>query len=859
MKKFWIASGAFFALLLVLFHGFVFDGSSLLLNADQLKGIGVRYVAQDVVLPQWDNSRLGGIPTLDAMFGDAYHPLRLLQRVMDPARAIGWKFVLCVQLAFMGGLLLFGRLAGSFGAGALVALLFALNPAFFSLCYPGHDGKMMVISALPWLLWGLVKLAKDGKLWGGAAMALALVWMLLSSQLQTVYFTLWGLLFLSLFLVFGEKVPAKTKILRQGIVGLAVAAALATASFQILPQRDYVKEWSVRGSAEKTTFGHAVSWSLHPEELASVVLPGFISRRSDVSSPDGAGIVEKHYWGRNFLKLNQDALGAALLILGFLGTARRGLRREAAFWLGASALVLAYVLGAHTPLFRLFYEWLPGVSSFRAPSIANFWLPMAAAWMAARFFADLEERPDEPFPKLPLFALCGAAAFLAVARSFWSSFLGAPAALLVVALALAALAALAAQEKGTPFSAKSFGDLFRGGWKAVPVPMLLSVCATALVLVFAVTGVDGLYSQESVRDYFTPLDDGPRGTMQAESSAVWASLVLFALVAAAVLKGSGNLRAPRALLLVGAAALADLLWTDAPFVDVVPAEKVVPPALKADWARLQKQTGAEPPNDYRLLSFGGINDNLGGFAGFRAVLGFHDNELRSFREFTGGQGRTRLISGLQKGDPAGSAALNLLNVRYVLAQGRLVENPAALPRVALYDSVLVLPRDAQLAALDARSFDERTVMLLEPEDAGVGAAHPAFAPAAAEDPSASPVPPDSASPAAAAPERLPAGSARVVANPKPDELVVETRSDRPAMLFHSENWMPGWRAAVDGNEVPVVRAFYALQAVPVPAGEHRVELRYRSPALARTNPVVCAGLLLLALLCGIGFLKRKEG
>ena len=79
------------------------------------------------------------------------------------------------------------------------------------------------------------------------------------------------------------------------------------------------------------------------------------------------------------------------------------------------------------------------------------------------------------------------------------------------------------------------------------------------------------------------------------------------------------------------------------------------------------------------------------------------------------------------------------------------------------------------------------------------------------------------------------------------------------MLFHSENWMPGWRAAVDGNEVPVVRAFYALQAVPVPAGEHRVELRYRSPALARTNPVVCAGLLLLALLCGIGFLKRKEG
>ena len=568
--------------------------------------------------------------------------------------------------------------------------------------------------------------------------------------------------------------------------------------------------------------------------------------------------MEKHYWGRNFLKLNHDAVGAALLILGFLGMARRGLRREAAFWLGASALTVVYTLGAHTPVFRLFYEWLPGVYYFRAPSIANFWLPTAAAWMAARLFADLKERPEEAFPKRPLFALCGVALLLAVARNFWTSFLGAPAALAVVALAVAALAAVAAQERGEPFSAKSFGDLFRGGWRSVPVPMLLSVAAMAFALVCAVTGADAIHSQEGVRDYFSPIDAGPRGAMKAEGGAVWASLVLFALSAAAVLRGSANLRATKSLLLVGAAALADVLWTDAPFVDVVPAEKIVPAALKADWARLQRQTGAEPPNDYRLLSFGGINDNLGGFAGFRAVLGFHDNELRTFREFTGGQGRTRLISGLQKGDPAGSAALNLLNVRYVLAQGRLVENPAAMPRVALYDSVVAMPRDAQLAALDARSFDERTVMLVEPEDAGVAEAHPAFAPAAAEDASVPRDPADSSS-AAAASVRLPAGTARVVAVPKPDELVVETKSDRATMLFHSENWMPGWSATVDGKPAPVVRAFAALQAVPLPAGEHSVTLRYRSPGLRSVNPLVCAGLVLLALLCGAGFLKRKEG
>src|SRR5207244_13514562 len=43
----------------------------------------------------------------------------------------------------------------------------------------------------------------------------------------------------------------------------------------------------------------------------------------------------------------------------------------------------------------------------------------------------------------------------------------------------------------------------------------------------------------------------------------------------------------------------------------------------------------------------------------------------------------------------------------------------------------------------------------------------------------------------------------------------------------------GWTATVDGHPVKMVAADYLLQAVPVTAGHHTVELVYRDPAIAR--------------------------
>ena len=53
----------------------------------------------------------------------------------------------------------------------------------------------------------------------------------------------------------------------------------------------------------------------------------------------------------------------------------------------------------------------------------------------------------------------------------------------------------------------------------------------------------------------------------------------------------------------------------------------------------------------------------------------------------------------------------------------------------------------------------------------------------------------------------------------------------PGHLVLVDTFDPGWRAAVDGKPTTLLRANVAFQAVPVPAGTHRVELVYRPPSV----------------------------
>jgi hypothetical protein len=61
----------------------------------------------------------------------------------------------------------------------------------------------------------------------------------------------------------------------------------------------------------------------------------------------------------------------------------------------------------------------------------------------------------------------------------------------------------------------------------------------------------------------------------------------------------------------------------------------------------------------------------------------------------------------------------------------------------------------------------------------------------------------------------------------PNHMVFQASTACAGHLFVSEMWMPGWTAYVDGEAHPVLQANYTFRAVPIPAGDHRVQMVYR--------------------------------
>jgi len=77
----------------------------------------------------------------------------------------------------------------------------------------------------------------------------------------------------------------------------------------------------------------------------------------------------------------------------------------------------------------------------------------------------------------------------------------------------------------------------------------------------------------------------------------------------------------------------------------------------------------------------------------------------------------------------------------------------------------------------------------------------------------------------------------------PAHLQVTTRSSGPSFLVASETWYPGWEAMLDGKPTRLYITDVAFRGVAVPAGDHRVDMRFVPRILYRSSLVSAAGAL----------------
>ena len=796
----WLPPALFIGLTLLLFRTFVF-GNEMLFGSDTL---GLGYVARALyaesvhtfgAFPRWAPDILGGTPFLEALSaGDSFYPPSLfLLLVMEPFRALGWKLVIHVAAA---GFFMFGwiRSIGASRPAALIAGVgYMLAPFFVSLVTPGHDGRMFVIALTPLLFWAVERHFVAPRVAVFSSIALVIGLVITTTHFQMAYFLFAAV---GLYAFFRTAQIAREHVadaadgvstgpnasrprkagMRFALFLLASLVGAGVAGFQFFPAFDYATKDSRRVQTSRAAEGEVSvawsgSWAMHPEEAMAMVIPEFAGNNARGT----ADWAQNTYWGRNAFKNNHEYAGLVLLLLAavsFVGGARSRLRW---FFTGLGALAFLFALGSHTPIWRVLYEVVPGISLFRAPAQVMFLFGFAVATLAGlgadRIFTAVREDDDD--------------GWRSVMRVLW----GASAALGVLAM-LAASGLLTSVWSSTVYAGVDAGRLQL--MESELLPFIGRGASIALVLALALAG----------------LTWAVRGAYLAPK-ALLAGLVLLVV--------------------------ADELRISDTFIQPYDFETWSTPDTNIQ-AILNQEDGRDEP--YRLFSFRQSGQDVTpAIHGIELVAGHHPNDLLRYRELIGMVG-----SGVPENLFNGNIR-RLLNVKYWLwpdyEVGQSIEGPV-FSRTQLndgraYETVFLepaLPRARLVGGAVIKSDEEAVPYMLSPDF----------------DPEMEVVLTEA--PALALQGGAVEGNVTWLER-TPNRLRFSVTTEQPALLVVSDNWFPAWKATVNGAEQPVLRAYHSLRAVPIPTGQHTVEMVYES-ALVRTS-IWISLVLFMAVVAAAGF------
>ncbi|HEX2956589.1 MAG TPA: hypothetical protein VHO70_07150 [Chitinispirillaceae bacterium] len=769
----WLYIVGILLIIIVVFSKFLFS-NGMLYSSDQMSGLDSRFFLKDALsrfhqLPMWFSSRLGGMPSIDAMFGDPFYlPTIIFNTIFPVHKAIGMKMIFHL---FLAGVFFYLLLRKGFSLHPLIAfaggIFYMLNPQFLSHIYPGHDGKMFVIAWVPFVVWRLKALIDSPTIKNCTFLSFGISMILLTSHLQMSYFVLWVLGFMW---IAGSSFKIAQKEIKPAIgisvfFWIAVTVALLISLVQLVPSYMYIKHaFSVRGVDRGIDF--AASWSLHWGEVFSLWVPEF------VNSLD-------YYWGQNPFKLNSEYAGAVALTLAVLGVISSPTKWRI-FWSGVAVFAIALSLGAHSFVWTICYHIVPGVAKFRAVSMFMFWFSFSIVLLSSLFLKDLFSNKFATFSEQ--------------LRKKWSKGLmiaiGATFVLTLMFSSSSIVRGLFSAEIGQKeqiFSANFSKNFTPSLW------LWFIICATILGLVLAI-----------ISKKIKP--------------------VTFTII----------------ILLIG---IFDLLRVDFQFIKMVNARPYLytEPALIA----LQNKMKAEPFRCFTLP--GTLPQNSEGIHGLEGVSGFHDNELRWYREFRGEQDfnyLSNLVRYNNQGQPyidasqlnTGNTFLNLANVEYILARSQnellAIKNQNALGRVSFAQSYVVIDSSSMLNALKNNSYDYKTTVGLL---------------------------------------SAPAGKTGVTEKTNtnseftskwvlytPNFRKVQVHVPTHGFLRISEVYYPGWKILIDNKPVEVFRSDLSWMAVQIGPGNHTIEMKIDSLYLGKVRWVsIVTGLLLVTLLSVVIFTRKN--
>lgn len=815
----WLPAVVFAAVTAVIFRSFLF--TDLLLFGTDTFAMGYMariFFAEQLaqgVFPLWNPLLLGGTPFLDSLAGgdSLYPPSLILLWLLDPARSLGWKLVVHV---FIAGLAMYGwcRALGRSRVASMVAGIgFMAAPYLVTLVYPGHDGKLFVTALTPLVFWAAERCltGRDLLAFSGLAASVALV--ILTTHFQMAYF---------LFGAVGVYTIVRTiQEVRRGGGGAMDGSAGEAASG---PDPGAGKG-SARGRPRPGLrfAGFLVASLLGAGAAAVQFVPAVayvteFSRRTttttEAESPEAARAYASSW------SLHPEDVVATLVVPEFIGSSVGGADWTSGTYRGRNPFKLNHeYVGLGLLLLALL-----SFSGGARPGVR--WTLAGIAVVALGFTLG----GHSPIWALLYAILPGVELFRAPSMVIF-----------LTGFAVATLAAFGV-DRGVVLARGADAAAWQRGFRL----LLVGGGVAALVAMLAATGA---------LDAVFPAPEGREAALQTLSPyIVRGSLVAVGIVAticgAFWALRAGYLAPAGLAAILSVVVAADAMRVDDPFIQTADPRELTVPDPNIQFLLNQQQVwGTEP---FRVLSLVGGGQDVGPAQfGLEQAAGHHPNDLARYRELIGMEG-----SGLPENlwSPETGAfnpnVLQLVNAAFLIwpdAQFGAIEGPEAvsrftlpdgrvvssvyplptLPRAHLVTDVLVREEDAQVPTLVSESFDPATqVVLGEPPPVVL--------------------------------DGVPADGEVTWEVRTVNHMRLQVESDREALLVLSENWYPGWKAFVDGEEVPVLRANHTFRAIPVSAGTSAVEFRYESSLLRLSLLISLFSVLVMSVPLVLGVVERRR-
>jgi hypothetical protein len=330
---------------------------------------------------------MGGYPISEEI-RHKFFPTYLIELFTTKQRAIGWRYLLAVFGAGWGMFLYLRQIGLGRSAALWGGLAFLSAPTFLSFPFAGQYAKMTVIALFPFLCLCVDRGMNDGKRastwWILLSVLIALG--VFSPHLQMLQYALLGMGLYFIYKVvelYRRGTNRAQLVQRIALFALAAVLGLGLGAEGAFPPYLHVKTQSKRaaiqddlGRTEAEQLEHARSWSLHPEEMMSLIIPEF-GGFDDPKDPS------KRYWGRNGMKLNSEYFGILALLMGIVAVPWARRRPLILFMALLFVLVAAFTLGGHTPVHWLAYHLIPGGKVLRTIGMAAFLFAFPAIVLAA--------------------------------------------------------------------------------------------------------------------------------------------------------------------------------------------------------------------------------------------------------------------------------------------------------------------------------------------------------------------------------------------------------------------------------------------------------------------------------------------